>query len=572
MGLVKDNHLSVLLEKINPTAEPTASVSIATSAENGLNVDSSNSAQLWITELKAASTVQKAVELYKSLPQIISLDIAPNSKFTILEILYPEVTHCTAQLLSNQLNQDTAKAVSLGQALSRHTYQGYKSLAHQLSRQLDLPELEQKKGQRQKKDLQITQQLGQCLFRSCQLLAQNQFDSLSHYLARPSNFWRDLHTLYAAACKLNIEHNDFSDSNEASHSIHTIYVKLLLIDCTRPNHFSNYELRFVFNELDFWSSLAELEPGSTGGLFVIDTASNMGPIYATGFNPSPNNLILDTFNLVKFLNSSLTERANHNVFSDRISRRVIKDLARQWGEKILRQETHIKDRAKVNIACGITSTLCMLSKTDSFENFLKLCGQSPSSQPAESYTRISNDIWNTGPANINQHQSQPSDPVIYAAMQRRQARLKLVSGLRVNTSLNGACIELVEEQTEMQPGKPIALRAKGTQRWAAGIIRWKQITPSLSTLCGVQFPTKYCIPAAIRGFRRTQNSDRQFMQAIIFSRQKDLSEETTLICPPLRYTKGAKIQLLTINNQYTAVLLEEIETTEHLSHFKIAIY
>ncbi len=92
MGLVKDKHLSVLLEKINPTAEPTASVSSATSAQNGLNVDSSSSAQLWITELKVASTSQKAVELYKSLPQIISPDIDPNSKFTILEILYPEVT------------------------------------------------------------------------------------------------------------------------------------------------------------------------------------------------------------------------------------------------------------------------------------------------------------------------------------------------------------------------------------------------------------------------------------------------------------------------------------------------
>ena len=155
MGLVKDKHLSVLLEKINPTAEPTASVSSATSAQNGLNVDSSSSAQLWITELKAASTSQKAVELYKSLPQIISPDIDPNSKFTILEILYPEVTHCTAELLSNQLSQDTAKAVSLGQALSRHTYQGYKSLAHQLSRQLDLPELEQKKGKGKRKTYRL---------------------------------------------------------------------------------------------------------------------------------------------------------------------------------------------------------------------------------------------------------------------------------------------------------------------------------------------------------------------------------------------------------------------------------
>lgn len=157
-------------------------------------------------------------------------------------------------------------------------------------------------------------------------------------------------------------------------------------------------------------------------------------------------------------------------------------------------------------------------------------------------------------------------------MQRRQAKLKLVTGLRVNTSLNGACIELVEEQSEMQPGKAIALRAKGSQGWSAAIVRWKQITPSLSSLCGVQFPAKYCIPAAIRGFRRVENSDRQFMQAIVFTRQKDLSEKTSLICPPLRYTKGAKIQLLTINRHYTAVLLEELETTEHLSHFKIAIY
>ena len=566
MGLLKNKHLSVLLETISPTTEPTAPVSSTTSAQNNLK-DSSN-AQLWITELKAASTVQTAVELYRSLPQIISLDMDPHSKLGILEILYPEVTHCTARLLSSQLSQDTAKAVSLGQALTRYTYEGYKSLAHQFSRQLDFPE--PKKAQ--EPDPQIIQQLGQCLFRSCQLLAQNQFDSLGHYLARPGNFWRDLHILYTAACDLNIEHSDFSASNNTSSSIHTIYVKLLLINCTRPNHFSNYELKFIFNELDFWSSLAELAPGSTGGLFVIDTASNMGPIYAEGANHSPKNLVLDTFNLVKFLNSSLTERANHNIFSDRISRRVIKDLARQWGEKILRQETHVKDRAKVNIACGITSALCMLSKTDSFDNFLKLCGQSTAAQPAESYSRVSNDIWGAGPANISPYQPHPSDPVIYAAMQRRQAKLKLVSGLRVNTSLNGACIELAQEQADMQPGKPIALRAKGTQRWAAGIIRWKQITPSLSTLCGVQFPAKYCIPAAIRGFKRAQNSDRQFMQAIIFSRQKDLSEQTSLICPPLRYTKDAKIQLLTINSQYTAVLLEELETTEHLSHFKIAIY
>ncbi|MDG2502302.1 MAG: hypothetical protein P8M77_07910 [Porticoccaceae bacterium] len=548
MGLVKAKNLSTMLREITPDTDLCQFANNRSSAHSEANIDSSQSVHLWISQLSSASAAQTAIELYRSLPQIINLDIDPQSKLSTLEILYPEIIQCTEQLLSNQLTQDTAKAVSLGQALIRYAYEGYKSLAYQFS--LRLNSLERTNSLEQTNSLEpvnspelltdTEQTIGRCLFRSFQLLGQIQFNSLSHYLARPSNFWRDLHTLYSVACTMGIEQDNLSKRVDPRSSIHTVYIKLLLINCTRPNHFSNYELKFFFNELDFWSSLAELETGSTGGLFVIDTASNLGPVYADNATASSDNLVLDTFNLVKFLNSSLTERANHNVFSDRISRRVVKDLVRQWGEKILRQETHIKDKAKVNIACGITSTLCMLAKTNSFENFLKLCGQSAIAQPAVSYSQTSNDIWHSGAANISPQRTPPSDPISYAEIQRRQAKLKLVTGLRINTSLNGACIELVEEQPEMLPGKPIALGAKGTQRWAAGIVRWKQITPSLSTLCDIQFPAKYCIPAAIRGFRRSQNSDRQFMQAIIFTRQKDLSEQTSLICPPLRYTKGPK--------------------------------
>ena len=59
------------------------------------------------------------------------------------------------------------------------------------------------------------------------------------------------------------------------------------------------------------------------------------------------------------------------------------------------------------------------------------------------------------------------------------------------------------------------------------------------------------------------------MQAIILSKKKNLSGEISLLCPPLRYTKGSKIYLLTPQRQTVAILGEELETTEHLSHFKI---
>jgi hypothetical protein len=60
------------------------------------------------------------------------------------------------------------------------------------------------------------------------------------------------------------------------------------------------------------------------------------------------------------------------------------------------------------------------------------------------------------------------------------------------------------------------------------------------------------------------------MQAIILSKKKDLSNDVTLLCPPLRYTKGSKIYLLTPQRKAVAILGDEIETTEHLSHFKIS--
>jgi hypothetical protein len=38
----------------------------------------------------------------------------------------------------------------------------------------------------------------------------------------------------------------------------------------------------------------------------------------------------------------------------------------------------------------------------------------------------------------------------------------------------------------------------------------------------------------------------------------------------LRYSEGTKIYLLTPKKNRAAILREELETTEHLSHFKIS--
>jgi len=513
------------------------------------------STEQWISNLSASNYTNNSIELYRALPIATKLDIDPNIKLDILDSLTPTVIRSTECLLQSQLNQETAKAISLGQALIRQIYEGYKLVIFQLGNQANITS-----------DANISA-LAKSILSACNVLAKIQLNSLSHYLQQPSFFWRELHALHLLAQQLDIADLDIPNPMGINTSISKVYLKLLLFNCTRPNHFSNYELRFVYTELDFWSSLAELHRGNKGGLFAIDPSSDRGAVYTDEIEQRPGNIILDTFNLVKFLNSILVEN-NDTLFSDRISRRVIKDLIRQWGEKIKRQETHIRDHAEVTITRGFTSIICMLSRTDSFENFLLLCGQKPSA-PDTGVRGINrtDDVWGTSFEPIDSH---PGDPVIYTPVRNNKIKLLLIRGIRTDISLNGACIELVDDKNELQPGEPIAIRTKGSAKWVAGIIRWKHISPSLNTVCGLQFPARNCIPAAIRGNPREQQSDRQFMQAIILSKKKDLSGEVTLLCPPLRYTEGSKIYLLTPQRQTAAILGEELETTEHLSHFKIS--
>ena len=512
------------------------------------------STEQWISNLSASNYTNNSIELYRALPIATKLDIDPNIKLDILDSLTPTVIRSTECLLQSQLNQETAKAISLGQALIRQIYEGYKLVIFQLGNQANITS-----------DANISA-LAKSILSACNVLAKIQLNSLSHYLQQPSFFWREIHALHLLAQQLDIADLDIPNPMGINTSISKVYLKLLLFNCTRPNHFSNYELRFVYTELDFWSSLAELHRGNKGGLFAIDPSSDRGAVYTDEIEQRPGNIILDTFNLVKFLNSILVEN-NDTLFSDRISRRVIKDLIRQWGEKIKRQETHIRDHAEVTITRGFTSIICMLSRTDSFENFLLLCGQKPSA-PDTGVRGINrtDDVWGTSFEPIDSH---PGDPVIYTPVRNNKIKLLLIRGIRTDISLNGACIELVDDKNELQPGEPIAVRTKGSAKWVAGIIRWKHISPSLSTVCGLQFPARNCTPAAIRGNPREGQADRQFLQAIILSKKKDLGSEATLLCPPLRYTKGSKIYLLTPQRPMAAILGEELETTEHLSHFKI---
>ena len=131
------------------------------------------STEQWIGNLSPNNT-SSAKELYGLLPVAIKLDIDPISKMEILESLTPTVIRSTECLLQTPLNQETAKAISLGQALTRQLYEGYKLVIYQLGK---AENLNHKK---------LIDALSKSILNACNVLAKMQLNSSSHYLQQPT--------------------------------------------------------------------------------------------------------------------------------------------------------------------------------------------------------------------------------------------------------------------------------------------------------------------------------------------------------------------------------------------------
>lgn len=552
MSTALDSNIAALLAILKP------SIADHLTAECDCCISDQRSAEQWLEKLSPSNHADNAIELYRLMPSIVKHNCDGKTKIAILDSLAPTVIKTTECLLQNRLNQNTAKAISLGQALLRQLFEGYRLTLFQLGQSLEKSALYQNHD--------TVRVIAQSIVNAGSLLARIQLNSLSHYLQQPTFFWHQLHSLYLLSEQLGTATTELPNNLGSKTSIAKLYIKILLFSCTRPHHFSRHELRTVYTQLDFWSSYAELRRGGVPGLFSIDPSSNQGAVYSDESKKQPGHLILDTSQLVAFLNQIMTDNSD-TLFSDRVSRRVIRDLIQQWGEKRKRRETHIKDHAQVSLTQGFGATLCMLSKTDSFADFLRLCGeQAPLKEYEGNGTMRADDAWGTLFERVDRH---PDEPVIYMPPGKRGPRLKVLRALRINVSLNGACVELSDKNVQLQPCELIAVHTAGSNKWTVGIIRWKQISPSLYTSCGLQFPARHCAPAAVRITLRGADAGYQYLQAVLLSPKRDLSEGVTLLCQPLRYTKNSKITIITPLQQTYAVLEQELETTEHLSHFKI---
>ena len=125
-----DNNIAALLSLVKP---PIADKLVP---ETNAELFDRQSTEQWIETLSTTNFAINAIQLYRVLPSVTQLDNQPQIKMEILDSLMPTVLKSIEALVQNQLNQDTAKAISLGQALAKRLFEGYKLVIFQLGHTL----------------------------------------------------------------------------------------------------------------------------------------------------------------------------------------------------------------------------------------------------------------------------------------------------------------------------------------------------------------------------------------------------------------------------------------------------
>jgi len=480
--------------------------------------------------------------LYKLLIELNNLDVVPQEKLRMLNMLRPITLQCAQQLTRSLLTPETAKAFSLSQALLKYLGMGYRSVIAELCSL--------------SKDIIPIPQLTHAIHHALEILGLIQLKTFQFYLELPKNFWKDLHTLYhiSKVCHIiDIPNPGHRHGSEPSATIHCEYVRSLLLSCCQPNHMSNSDLTAIYNTLLNWSQQVVLVAGHNPSLFIVDIETNLAPQLASKVDISTHyQMRIFTDRLIANLQQKLVELPNVTSI-DGVSTRLIKNFSKSVTSEPSRQSERIDDDDDVELIYGISDIHQALSGTN-FDDFLNelesLAPKAESNSKSNKNDFHRNELFENdalqGASDAKGGSSFPvSQENLCLEVHREKTKIQsreYIQASVLNISSRGACLEIKSKiSSKISPGEIIISKSAREKTWKLGFIRWKRITDKLSNIIGVEYLSADPRPRAARIFKPGKHSPYFPVLLLPSSTIKDSAQ---LVTPIMPFKSGNQIHLI----------------------------
>jgi cyclic-di-GMP-binding protein len=526
--------------------------------------------KLWLQSLPLTQAQQVSGQFYTAIHEISRLKTTSDNRLAILELLRTPIHNTLNGLALKYLNQPlilpeaALKTATVAQAIQKHFLNSYLCIVRELCSQ---PEVKDRQAQQTLVIHRSLTALGMLILRSYQL-----------YLPIASQVWSELHALHLLASALKVEQLPVEDSLPHHHglrTIHSVYLRILLLATARPNQLRQDEIESTYHLLELLAPTAELDsynPGGKENLFVVLTNSNRPPFYKSHWRPASNPgaeppMEIRTGHMVAKLEEQ-QQATNQGVDAStsirnqlNLSASLTKHLTQAWSHLALRSFERQDVSAEIEVTVGLTNIHFHLAGEQPFNVFLNqssAVANSPDKgaiyqkrgiQLKKADANKSADPWGDAFEIIGTSVDGRALSTINIDKKITEQEKDNYSGQHptytvplVDRSAGGYGLEWRNEiPVQVRAGELVGLREHGRNKWAVGVVRWAHQIKGATQL-GIQVLAPQAIPVGLAAVHKT-GGFAEYLRALQIPELRAVNQPLSLITNAISFHEYSTARL-----------------------------
>lgn len=537
----------------------------------------------WLRSLPKASTGDYSRQLYQALSELSTLQITPDLRMQLLELLRPEVALLTAQLekshlINNSVLSSRANQVAdLCQSLQQHLNRGYRQI---------VAELKNKRSG----------QLAQAIQRSLQGLFTTLGRAYLTYRNMPTGLWFEIHQMYLIAAHHKLQRQSIQDPLlNIEQTLEQAYCCTLLLGCSPANQLHQSDIKILVDALPAWGELVHLQPiNAEDSLFATALNTDTPPFYRSLLqsNGQTNLLGFNTKQLIESMHEALKLREKgtreHPLFGPQFSSLLLQHLAYAWDDIVKRSFPRMACDESIELCIGMSAVHFQLSGGLLFEQTmnqplrketLELVIPETDSAPQDGWTQAVDGFQeddNTAKEHDQIEYMSPEDLArleeekaqqLEAERERLAAKFPVLSTRIVNLTPEGYCLEWQKNGLpNLRVGDIMALRKDAVHSWSVAIIRWMRQNPEGGVYIGVEILAHRVEPCGTQLLRSGKVAS-DYLRALHIPTVDATSQPAQLITASIPFQEGSTVTLKSGGEESRVILGKLIQHTANCSVF-----
>lgn len=545
-------------------------------------------AERWAANLPVADTRAVARQLREALSQLNRLEIRPEARYGILEVLRPRLQVALSGLAKRYLNQplvmpeEPRRCAEVADALNAEAGTGYAIAAiHAIQRRDSISELNP------------ARLACQSLHRAIHWTGARLLQTFQLYRPVASQGWLTLHQLYALAEAQQLADRPVADEVAGDGTITSAYLQALLLGCCKSNQLRQGELAAIHGALGQWCGL--LQVGHDAGELVVDLDNDQPPLYAAFYRapPGPRTRYVATGPLVDRLQQRLAQQAPDADGEPRLAANLLEHLVDALGSASVRNFARRPSHRPLWVTLGLSGSHFHLAGERSFERVLYgedylpppagRLPRNPFLEPTrgmDQWQRANPEEDFKGPGAEEERSDLAHrvevDAETLAALEgldiddepTLRQRYPVFRVSTVDVSPGGYCFEWPASLPgDIRTGDLVSLRESDGTGWSVAVVRWMNRPEEERSLIGLELLAPGATPYGAR-LHRKQGEEAAPLRVLLLPEIRLVGQPATLVTPRAGFRERQKLILLRHGEQHFIQLLRQLRATGGFAQFE----